>query len=277
MITDKKFKDIKTCFCFLDETGLLYSGRDKFFALGLIKCDNPQRLYNKIRKIRHRYNYNEEIKWAKLDRKIRFDVARECFEVFLNEQAKFNCIILNKDELDFARYYNNDLYKVYRNFSVTLLKLVLGKNPEEVIVLLMDDYFAPDGTDLEVTIKKFVNDHYQKFIVAGVCQIDSKASDLLQLADLILGAIIYDLKKQEGLLVPWQNAYKRKFLNFVYQKLNINGTFFKNKFGFRIRNYVLSGDKIRATIFDCNRSVTKRFMDKIKNKPWPTTGDACFK
>ncbi|OGZ40554.1 MAG: hypothetical protein A3B04_00345 [Candidatus Portnoybacteria bacterium RIFCSPLOWO2_02_FULL_39_11] len=276
MITGKKFKDIKTCFCFFDETGLLHSGRDKFFALGLIKCDNPQKLYNKIRKIRHRYNYNEEMKWTSLDRRIRFDVARECFNVFLDEEAKFNCIILNKDELDFAKYYDDDLYKVYRNFSVTLLKLIIGKNPEEVMILLMDDYFAPDGINLETTIKKFVNDHYQKFVIAGVCQIDSKASDLLQLTDLVLGAIIYDLKKQEGLLLPHQNVYKRKFLNFIYQKLNINGTFFKNRFGFRTRNYVLSGDKIRATIFDCRRSVAKRFIDKIKNKPWPTTGDACF-
>ncbi len=275
MITDKNFKDIKTCFCFLDETGLLYSGRDKFCALGIIKCDNPQRLYNKIRKIRHKYNYNEEMKWANLDRKIRFDVARECFNVFLGENAKFNCIILNKDELDFVKYYDNDLYKVYRNFSVTLLKLIIVKNPEEVSIGFMDNYFAPDGTNLEITIKKFVNDHYQKFVIAGACQIDSKASDLLQLADLILGAIIYDLKKQEG-LVPWQNVYKRKFLNFIYQKLNIDGTFFRNRFGLKTRNYVLSGDKMRATIFDCRRSIANRFMDKIKNKPWPTTGDACF-
>ena len=66
-------------------------------------------------------------------------------------------------------------------------------------------------------------------------------------------------------------------MNFVYQKLNIKNSFFINKFGFKTRNYVLSGDKIRATIFDCKRSIAKRFVDKIKNKPWPTTGDACFR
>lgn len=138
------------------------------------------------------------------------------------------------------------------------MKLIIGKNPKEVITLLADDYFSPDGTDLENTIKKFVNDHYQNFVITGVCQIDSRSSDLLQLTDLILGAIVYDLKKQRG-LIKKSNTYKRKFLNFMYQKLNIKKSFFVNRFGFSTRNYILSGDKIRATIFDYKRSTTKKF------------------
>lgn len=254
----EEFKNIKTSFCFLDETGLLRSPRDKFFALGIIKCEKPQRLYNGIRKIRDKYNYREELKWSNLDRRIRFDVAREFFNVFLAENAKFNSIILDKDELDFQKHYQNNIYKVYRNFTIVLLKLILGKNPDEIITVLADDYFAPDNEDLESAIRGIVNDHYKKFVVAGVCQINSKSSDLLQLTDLILGAIIYDLKKQKG-LIKEQNAYKRKFLNFVYQKLKIRGSFFRNRFGFMTRNYVLSGDKIRATIFDQRRSIARSF------------------
>lgn len=30
--------NIKTSFCFFDETGLLRSARDPFFAVGMIKC-----------------------------------------------------------------------------------------------------------------------------------------------------------------------------------------------------------------------------------------------
>ncbi|MBU1164152.1 DUF3800 domain-containing protein [Patescibacteria group bacterium] len=257
MTTNKNFKDVKSCFCFLDETGLIYSKRDKYFALGIVKCPEPQKLYRKIRMVRNKYNYNEELKWASLDRKIRFDMAREFFNIFLSEAAEFNCIILNKDELDFKKYYNNNLYKVYRNFTVTLLKLIIGKKPDEVIIILADDYFSPGHVDLEITIKKFVNDHYKKFVVAGVCQIDSKSSDLIQLTDLILGAIVYDLKKQEG-MIQKQNTFKRKFLNFIYQKLKIKKSFFSNRLGFKTKNYVLSGSKIRATVFDSRRSLRKK-------------------
>ncbi len=263
MPTNKEnFKDIKTSFCFLDETGLVYSPRDKFFALGIIKCCSPEKIYNRIRKIRDKYNYREELKWSSLDRKIRFDIAREFFNIFLTEDVEFNSIILDKDKLDFKKHYNNNLYKVYRNFSVALLKLIIGKRPKELMVVLSDDYFTPEGVNLECTIKKFINDHYKNFVIAGVCQIDSKSSDLLQLTDLILGAIVYDLKKQEK-IIGRQNTYKRKFLNFVYQKLRIKKSFFRHRLGFRIPNYVSSGNKIRATIFDKNKSINmKRKINK---------------
>jgi hypothetical protein len=267
MPTNKHFKDIKTCFCFLDETGLIHSDKDKFFALGIIKCSNPEKIYNKIRKIRQKYNYNEEMKWSELTRKIRFNVAREMFDIFLTENAEFNGIILDKDKLDFEKHYNNNLNKAYRSFSISLLKLIIGKNPDEVLIILADDYFTPVGIDLEVTIKKFINDHYKKFVVAGVCQIDSKSSDLLQLTDLILGAIVYDLKKREG-IVQKQNEFKKKFLNFVYQKLNVKKEFFvHNWIGSNIPNYISSEihrreyfipkGKIRATIFDYKKSKRK--------------------
>ena len=188
--------------------------------MGIIKCSNPEQLYNQIRKVRDKYNYREELKWANLDRRVRFDVAREFFNIFLSCDVQFNCIILDKTQLDFEAHFQNNLYKVYISFSVALLKLLIGKKPEEILILLTDDYFTPAGADLEIKIKKFVNDHYQSFVIAGVCQIDSQTSDLLQLTDLILGAIVYDLKKQNN-IIQKQNTYKRKFLNFLYQKLRI--------------------------------------------------------
>ncbi|MFA5086437.1 MAG: DUF3800 domain-containing protein [Candidatus Paceibacterota bacterium] len=215
----------------------------------------------KIRKIRDKYNYREEMKWSGLDRRVRFDVAREFFNAFMTEDARFNCIILNKQELDFGKYFQNNLYKVYINFSIALLKLVIGRDPQEIIILLSDDYFYPDGENLEEAMKGIINDHYKKFVIAGACQIDSKSSDMLQLTDLILGSILYDLKKQNGLVGDQneQNQYKRKFLNFLYQKLKIRKSFFVNDYGFRRRNYVLAGDKVRATIFDSRRSVVSKF------------------
>ena len=251
------YRDVKTSFCFLDETGLLNSPRDKYFAIGIVKCGNPENLYNRIRRIRSKYNYNEELKWARLDRRIRLQMAREFFKIFMSEDCEFNSIILDKDELDFEKYYDNNMYKVYRNFTVTLLKLIIGKNPEEVIVILADDYFAPEGTDLEDTIKKFTNSHYKRFVIAGVCQIDSKSNDVLQMADLILGAIAYDLKKHNGLIQSSRRSrFKRQFLNFVYQKLSVDESFFKNG-----RNFIYDGRKIRASIYDPKRSTTQKFIN----------------
>ncbi len=251
------YKDIQTKFCFMDETGLLHSDRDKFFAIGLIESPNPEKIYRQLRIIRDRFNYREELKWTRIDRKIRFEVAMEFFKVFMAGDTKFNCIILNKGELDFEKYFQNNLYKVYKNFSIALLKLAFGGNPNGVSIVLSDDYFFPEGEDFEGSVKRILNDHYKKFVVAGICQIDSCSSDILQLTDLILGAVVCDLKKQNG-LVEKQNQFKRKFLNFLYQKLKIHGSFFINRQGYKTRNFILCGDKIRATIFDPKRSVVSK-------------------
>jgi hypothetical protein len=257
MLIDKEFKKIKTRFCFLDETGLIHNVRDKFFAIGIVKCDNPEKLYNKIRKVRQRHRYNEELKWANLDRKIRFDIARDFFNVFLSEKAIFHCIILDKEKLDFEKYYDNNLYKVYRNFTIVLLKLIIGSEPKDISAILADDYFAPDGIDLEDTIKKFTNDHYKDFTIFGVCQIDSRSSDLLQLTDLILGSILYDLKKHKG-LIEGQGRFKKKFLNFLYQKLETKESCFCNDSGKEIESCSYLGGKIKATIFNHEKSIRKK-------------------
>ncbi len=247
------FRDAKSSFCFLDETGLINSSSDKFFAIGILKVSRPEKIYNRIRKLRQKLNYNEELKWSNINRKIRLDVAREFVKIFLKEDAEFNCIILDKNELDFKKYHNNDMYKAYRSFTIALLKIMLGQNPDEILIVLADDYFSPEGAYLEETIKKFTNDHYKKFVIGGVCQIDSKSSDLLQLSDLLLGAIVYDLKIQNNIIGRSRSGrFKRRFLNFLYLSLSVNGHFFdKGKSG---DNYIYSGGKIRATIFDCKKS-----------------------
>jgi len=268
ILNNTNFKDIESNFCFLDETGLIFGKRDKYFAIGLIECNQPELIYNKIRKIRQKYNYNEEIKWTNLNSEIRLRIAMEVFNCFIKQDGvRFNCLILDKEELDFLKEYDNNLSKVYRNFSISLLKLVMGKKPQKIFIILADDYFTPENLNIEVTIKKFINCHYQDFIVAGVCQINSKSSDLLQLTDLILGVVIYDLKIVKNLLLS-QGKYKKRFLKFVHQKLKIQNSFFINN-SRQSRNYVLSGDKLRATIFDSNRSIVKKRLNQTKTGHGP--------
>jgi len=52
-----------------------------------------------------------------LDRRIRFDIAREFFNIFLTEDIEFNCIILDKEKLNFK----NILITIYIKFIEILL------------------------------------------------------------------------------------------------------------------------------------------------------------
>ena len=44
----------------------------------------------------------------------------------------------------------------------------------------------------------------------GVCQMDSKSCDLLQVTDLFLGAVLYDLKLLEK-IIPFKKIIKQDF------------------------------------------------------------------
>jgi len=250
----QKYKTIKTAFYFLDETGLLRKQTDPYFALGVLICPKPQELYQKIRKIRDRYKYYWEIKWGGKGgmSKIKCEIAKEILESFLNTLgAKFSCMILRKKELDFNTHFGGDFWNVYSSFTVALLKLNLRtSNPpvrgEDIICLISDNYFSPPNRDIESRIKDIVNDHYKELRVMGVCQMDSKSCDLLQIADLFLGAVLYDLKVFEK-IIPLRKNYKMKFLNYLHYKLRVRGSFFQKG-----RNFVK--DNFKITIFDPTRS-----------------------
>ena len=75
--------------------------------------------------------------------------------------------------------------------------------------------------------------------IAGVCRFDSKSNDLLQLADLMVGAISYDLKLATG-IIQRGDRYKRRFLEHLKENLGVKN-FLEN--GFRNYNFNIFVDK----------------------------------
>lgn len=67
-------------------------------------------------------------------------------------------------------------------------------------------------------MKRHVNRRANGNPVAGVCRMRSKGTDLLQLADLFLGAVVYEHKAQHGLV-----RYKPKLhlLHYLKQQAGI--------------------------------------------------------
>ncbi|MBI2676729.1 MAG: DUF3800 domain-containing protein [Candidatus Yanofskybacteria bacterium] len=244
---DNDFKKIKLPVFFLDETGILKKGDDPYFALGVIRTERPHELQRKIRTLRDKLHFYEELKWNKVS-PLKYEIIKQGFEAFFKDpSAVFSSIILKKNELDFKTYFNNNLLKVYRSFTVDLLKRNIGNGDNQICTVLADDYFYPDGINLELATRGIVNDHYKKIVIAGFLQINSKSSDLLQLTDLLLGAVLYDLKIQDSILKKHPNL-KSKLLDFLQEKLGIeNGSFFIDKRGNRQDKFLK--EKFKISIF----------------------------
>jgi len=221
-----EYEQIKTPFCFLDETGLLNSERDRFFSLGMVKCPRPYELLVEIEKIRHRNNYVDEAKWTRIFPK-NLPVYKSFLDVLFSAieddpENKFCMMIVDKKGKYFKKHYKDDPFKAYEDFSIQLLKGNISK--DEIVCVIADESPAPTGSTYETNVKDAINKNFGRLAVHGLCKVDSKGNDLLQIADLLIGAVTYDLKVHHKLAgksrsISVQSKYD--LLNFIKNKIGV--------------------------------------------------------
>jgi hypothetical protein len=217
---------IKTPFAFLDETGLLNSNRDRFFSLGMVKCLKPYLILNETEKIRHRKNYTEEAKWTRIFPH-NLPVYKEFLDVlfkdmFSGDETKFCMMVVDKHGKYFKSHYNSNPFQAYEDFSIQLLKG--NTSPDEIIAVIADESPVPSGSTYETNVKKTINQGFNRLAIHGICKVDSKGIDLLQIVDLLVGAITFDLKSHhklagQGKSIAVRN--KHELLEFIKNKTRV--------------------------------------------------------
>ena len=101
------------------------------------------------------------------------------------------------------------------------------------------DYVStPKDIRFEVSVKRRINEAFKRLAIAGVCRFDSRATDLLQLTDLMIGAINYDIKFFTNLTLRG-DKYKRRFLEYFKNNLGVKD--FRD--GFKSYNFSIFVDK----------------------------------
>lgn len=211
------YKQIRTPFVFFDETGSINDKINRFFGLGMIKCLQPFFLDFKVRKIRQKYRFFDEIKWNTLS-KIKIDVIKEIIDcIFLTPGIYFSSIIINKDTIDFKKDFDNNPYLAYQHFTEYLLLEDINYN--EVLIILADYVTVLNEIKFEVDLKHKINESLKRLAISGVHRIDSKGSNIIQIVDLFLGAVIYDFKLRNKLASGDKN--KIIILKYLLKKINI--------------------------------------------------------
>lgn len=217
MLTLRNYKKIRTPFVFFDETGSINDKANRFFCLGMIKCMQPYYLDCKIRRIKDKYRFYDEIKWNTIS-KAKISVLKEVLDaVFSTPGIYFSCIVINKDNLDFEKEFNNDPYMAYQKFTEILLKQNVDDN--EVLTVLADFVTTPKNIEFEVSVKHDINKELDRLAIAGVHRVDSKGVNLIQVADLLIGAVVYSYKKELKLVRG--DRYKFQILRSVLRRLGL--------------------------------------------------------
>lgn len=246
--TNKKTEDLKlkdydqiwAKFCFLDESGSLNNKTEPYFTLGILKMSQPYYLQSKILYERTKNNFHDEIKFNKLSGK-NLNFAKIIIDaVFNTKSLNFYSYTTHKGSKYFIDNFNGNEWQAYEDITLKLMDAVLAEH--EILVLIADYITTPNNVKYEVNVKKIFNDNKKRLAISGVCRFDSKSNDLLQVTDLLIGAITYDLKFKNGLVSGDKN--KIEFINYLKKLFGVNDL----SCGFRKNNFNIFIEKDNGKI-----------------------------
>lgn len=194
-------------YIFFDESGT--GGDNLYLGLGVIVCSDPAIIHEKLDTIRKKHRYFNEIKFEKMSKK-RFKICQLFLKIFKEEAISFKAVIVNKERVGIENFD----YKHWVRFNQIADDLINSVVKDtDSIQIYADEKTSP----AEDNFSEYLLTH-----VIGVKEIvivNSKAYDLIQLCDLLLGAV---RASYEGVI---KNPYKKKISKMM-------GTFPKQKVDF---------------------------------------------
>lgn len=214
----------KTINIYSDETNHLKdAAQGNCMVIGSIWCekDQVQELAASIRKVKefHGYKKNAEVKWTKISQSNRglYEDLIKLF--FVNENVNFRAIVVPKDKLDHDLFHQTDEDFYYKTQYLMITNIVRNNAPAEFNIYIdyKDIWSNIRSKKLEGYLEKKSDFSQCKFNAQPV---RSHESELLQLADILIGATSYRSNHlAEDMLTP-KAAIVRLIEKKALQRLN---------------------------------------------------------
>lgn len=175
-------------------------------------------IYKELKWLRDKEHFYDEIKFSKLSKK-KYPIVMKFLDKLFIPGVKFSCIIIDKNTIDWKDKFRDNPYDAYEHFSYLLL--IGNRARNEILTVIADEHPSPRNDRFEINIKRGINNKFKELAVNGVCRINSKGSDLIQMTDLILGTIAYEFKLKAR-LPGVKSIIKRKFLREFKKRFGVN-------------------------------------------------------
>lgn len=201
---------------YADESCYLEHDNVEFMVLGCVYCLKKDKNYitNKIKeiKIKHGLKPTTEIKWTKISSK-KLDMYKEFVDLLFEENISFRgWIAHDKKSLDhelFHQTYDDWYYKMYYYlFNYIISESIINYN---IFLDIKDTRSSIKNQKL-----KDILNHYNIYNVSKVQAIRSNEVQLIQLADLIIGAISYKLRNLNT------SSAKLELVDYIEKKFNVS-------------------------------------------------------
>lgn len=210
---------------YCDESCHLKNDDSPVMILGAISCPNEYRrkIFEDIRMIKIKYGLDSrfEIKWTKVSIS-KIDFYMEILNYFFdNSNLSYRGLVASgKQKLNHERYNNGDSDLWYYKMYFLMLDPII--NPLNEYQILVDIKDTKGGKRVEKLREVLCNNKYdfKQEVVKQIGQINSKESEILQLADLINGALgFYHRKLLER---PDANAGKSLLVKELQKKYKLD-------------------------------------------------------
>lgn len=187
-------RDYPTSTICLDESGARATGA-KFFVVGGIKVRRPGQLTRTMRALRDHWGHEGELKFSGINRgsqSLYYDLIGRLEET---DAHLVGCVVETAVHNPFGR--GRPEWLVHADVATQLLVGCI--NRRELVGLMVDMVTTPPDCSLEDTVRMQVNRRLNATSVVSALSADSKSNDLLQIADLVAGALRFERHRLAGL------------------------------------------------------------------------------
>lgn len=188
---------------YCDETCHLEHDNNPFMVIGCVYCkkDETKEINDRIKRLKaiwHKSVY-QEIKWTRISNS-NFDIAKVLIQDFFDdEDMHFRAIIIDKRKLDFKKHKKHDFKSFYYVAYYEMLKAIISPNAKYNIYLDIKDTNSQERIEkLKNYLDQSMNKQYNRHLINKVQHVRSHEIQILQITDLLIGAISYSWRKLNG-------------------------------------------------------------------------------
>lgn len=188
----------------------------KFMVLGGMACpiQNKEEIFQRIKIIRKEHGINiAEMKWTKVS-ETKKDAYRDIINYFFDKnELYFRAVVINKDNLNHSQFsQNHDLFYYKMYFQLLDWFMCAGKTCNVFIDIKDTQGVAKTQKLHEVLCNN--NHDFNKAMVANIQEVRSHEVVLMQVADLLIGAISYANRFPNG----GKSAAKNNLVSLIKER-----------------------------------------------------------
>lgn len=249
----------KSLISFIDASGT-FNPKDRFFGVGMFTLKDTGEITDKLHIIYqrvlaisqmnrdktlqglvHRGDFQSAISMLKraYHFELKFDRIsstkipnyKEMIRLCLNNpEARFSCMVIDKQKSGYDDNFFSTTWDAYTSYVATLVNNELINLPDKEMILVLDQINKPRSASksLEDTILEKIQKRTIKYQGGKICQIvnafriESHSNLLMQLTDVLLGAVMFDFKDKVGLISPKLKLKKEEVVKELRDGLNIS-------------------------------------------------------